>query len=135
MKDGIIKFLKIYLVFILFAVLINLFLEISLRFIFEIPETLDVKGIMIFFSIFNFFGALIFFFRKYKAKIMGLLSLVLGQVCEFSFMRPEWVQKIYALEIGMDVIMPFIISSIIYWFPAWLIPSYVIHRYLKKMIS
>ena len=135
MKDGIIKFLKIYLVFILFAVLINLFLEISLRFIFEIPETLDVKGIMIFFLIFNFFGALIFFFRKYKAKIMGLLSLVLGQVCEFSFMRPEWVQKIYALEIGMDVIMPFIISSIIYWFPAWLIPSYAIHRYLKKMIS
>jgi len=134
MKDGIIEFLKIYLVFILFAVWINLFLEISLRFIFEIPETLDVKGIMIFFSIFNFFGALIFFFRKYKAKIMGLLSLVLGQVCEFSFMRPEWVQKIYALEIGMDVIMPFIISSIIYWFPAWLIPSYVIHRYLKKMI-
>jgi len=135
MKDGIIKFLKIYLVFILFAVLINLFLEISLRFIFEIPETLDVKGIMIFFLIFNFFGALIFFFRKYKAKIMGLLSLVLGQVCEFSFMRPEWVQKIYALEIGMDVIIPFIISSIIYWFPAWLIPSYAIHRYLKKMIS
>ena len=134
MKDGIIKFLKIYLVFILFAVSINLFLEISLRFIFEIPETLDIKGIMIFFSIFNFFGALIFFFRRYKAKIMGLLSLVLGQVCEFSFMRPEWVQKIYALEIGMDVIMPFIISSIIYWFPAWLIPSYVIHRYLKKMI-
>ena len=134
MKDGIIEFLKIYLVFILFAVWINLFLEISLRFIFEIPETLDVKGIMIFFSIFNFFGALIFFFRRYKAKIMGLLSLVLGQVCEFSFMRPEWVQKIYALEIGMDVIMPFIISSIIYWFPAWLIPSYVIHRYLKKMI-
>ena len=135
MKDKIIEFLKIYLVFILFAVLINLFLEISLRFIFEIPETLDVKGIMIFFSIFNFFGALIFFFRRCKAKIMGLLSLVLGQVCEFSFMRPEWVQKIYALEIGMDVIMPFIISSIIYWFPAWLIPSYVIHRYLKKMIS
>jgi len=135
MKDGIIEFLKIYLVFILFAVLINLFLEISLRFIFEIPETLDVKGIMIFFSIFNFFGALIFFFRRYKAKIMGLLSLVLGQVCEFSFMRPEWVQKIYALEIGMDVFMPFIISSIIYWLPAWLIPSYVIHRYLKKMIS
>jgi len=135
MKDKIIEFLKIYLVFILFAVLINLFLEISLRFIFEIPETLDVKGIMIFFSIFNFFGALIFFFRRYKAKIMGLLSLVLGQVCEFSFMRPEWVQKIYALEIGMDVFMPFIISSIIYWFPAWLIPSYAIHRYLKKMIS
>ena len=63
---------------------------------------------------------------------MGLLSLVFGQICEFGFMKPEWVRKFYALEISGETIAPFIISSIIYWFPAWFIPSYIIHKYIIK---
>ena len=131
-KNRTIKFLKIYGVFFLFALLINLLLEIVLRLILWIPEPLDIRGIIIFFSIFSFFGSLIFFYKSYRPKKMGLLSLLFGQICEFTFMRPEWVQNFYALKINMDAIMPFIFSSIIYWFPAWLVPSYIIHKYVIK---
>jgi len=132
MKSEAIKFLKIYFVFILFALLINLSLEILLRFVFEIPEALDISGIIIFFSLFNFLGAVILFFKNYKGSTMGVLSLIFGQICEFTFMKPEWVRNIYALKISMDVIMPFIISSLIYWLPAWLIPTYILHKYFIK---
>jgi len=57
------NFVKIYLVFVLFAMLINLLLEIFLRFIVKIPEPLDIRGIIIFFLIFNFFGALILLYK------------------------------------------------------------------------
>mgnify|MGYP000023412413 CR=1 FL=1 len=132
-KEGIIKFLKIYALFFLFALSINLSLEIVLRLILWIPEALDIRGIIIFFSIFSFFGTLIFFYKSYRPRKMGLLSLVFGQICEFTFMKPEWVQNFYALEISMDAIMPFILSSIIYWFPAWFIPSYIIHKYCHRL--
>ena len=131
-KEGIIKFLEIYVLFFLFALSINLSLEIVLRLILWIPEALDIRGIIIFFSIFSFFGTLIFFYKSYRPRKMGLLSLVFGQICEFTFMKPEWVQDFYALEISMDAIIPFILSSIIYWFPAWFIPSYVNRKYIVK---
>jgi len=130
-KDGVVKFLKIYVIFFLCTLLINLSLEIFLRFIMHIPESLDVPGIIMFFSIFNLVGAFIFFNKEYDAKKMGLLSLLIGQICEFTFMKPEWVQNFYALQISMDAIAPFIISSLIYWFPAWAIPSYIFHKYVK----
>ncbi len=132
-NNKIIKFLKIYIVFFLFALLINLTLEIVFRLIIQIPEPLDIRGIINpFFSIFSFFGSLIFFYKSYGPRKMGLLSLVFGQICEFGFMKPEWVRKFYALEISGETIAPFIISSIIYWFPAWFIPSYIIHKYIIK---
>jgi len=131
MKDRIIKSLKIYAVFFLFALLINLTMEIVMKIIVNIPESLDISGIIIFFSIFSFFGALIFIFKSYRPKKMGLCSLVLGFVLEFSFMKPDWVQNIYALKIGGDVIVAIIVTSF-YWFIAWGIPSYVIHKYLIK---
>ena len=109
MKDKI-KFLKIYAIFFFSALLVNLSLEIGLRLILWIPEPLDVRGIIIFFSLFSIFGALIFFYKNYEAKKMGLLSLLFGQICEFTFMKPEWVQNFYALKINMDAIMPFILS-------------------------
>ena len=133
MKDKI-KFLKIYAIFFFSALLVNLSLEIGLRLILWIPEPLDIRGIIIFFLFFSVFGALIFFYKNYEARKMGLLSLLFGQICEFTFMKPEWVQNFYALKINMDVIMPFILSSIIYWFPAWFIPSYIIHKYIKKFL-
>jgi len=126
------NFVKIYLVFVLFAMLINLLLEIFLRFIVKIPEPLDIRGIIIFFLIFNFFGALILLYKDYNARMMGGLSLIFGLILEFTFMKPEWVLKIYALEISGETIAPLIISSIAYWFPAWAIPSHIVHRYLFK---
>ena len=65
------NFVKIYLVFVLFAMLINLLLEIFLRFIVKIPEPLDIRGIVVFFLIFNFFGALILLYKDYNARMMG----------------------------------------------------------------
>ncbi len=132
MKNKVVRFVGIYLIFMLFAVIINLLLEIVFRLIFEIPESLDILGIILFFSIFNLLGALIFFYKSYEARKMGLLSLIFGQVCEFAFMRPEWVLGIYALEISGETILPFIISSILYWFPAWGVPSYLILNVLPK---
>lgn len=132
-KSKVIKFLKIYAVFFLFALLINLTLEIVFRLVVRIPEPLDIRGIIIFFSIFNFFGSTILFYKTYRPVKMGLLSLVFGQICEFTFMRPEWVQNLYALKIGGETIAPFVISSILYWFPAWFIPSYIAHKHIIKL--
>jgi len=129
MDNKITRFLKIYLVFIVSALVINLFLEIIFRFLFEIPEELDIFGILLFFSIFNLFGTVILFFRNYNPIKMGLLSLIFGQILEFTFMRPEWVLRMYAFEFSGETITSFVISSILYWFPAWLIPSFILHKY------
>ncbi len=126
------KLVKIYLIFVLSAVLINLLLEIFFRFIVRIPEPLDIRGIVVFFLIFNFFGALILLYKDYNARMMGFLSLIFGLILEFIFMKPEWVLKIYALEIGGETIAPLIISSILYWFPAWAIPSHIVHSISSK---
>ncbi|MCD6108420.1 MAG: hypothetical protein J7J89_02960 [Thermoplasmata archaeon] len=131
-KDKIFRFLKIYLVFIICTLAINLLLEIVLRFVFEIPEELDIRGIILFFSIFNLFGTVILFFKNYNPIKMGLLSLIFGQILEFTFMRPEWVLRMYAFEFSGETIAPFIISSALYWFPTWLIPSFIIHKYIMR---
>ena len=131
-KDKIFRFLKIYLVFIICTLAINLLLEIVLRFVFEIPEELDIRGIILFFSIFNLFGALIFLLKNYKPIKMGLLSLIFGQILEFTFMKPEWVLRMYTFEFSGETIAPFILSSIIYWFPAWAIPSFILYKYATK---
>ncbi|MHA1506729.1 MAG: hypothetical protein ACTSR0_06080 [Candidatus Asgardarchaeia archaeon] len=131
MEGRIINFLKVYSIFMFFALVINLFLEISLRFILEIPEPLDVLGVVIFFSIFNFLGALVFSIKRYTPSRMGLLSLILGQFLEFTFMKPEWVLRMSAFEFSGETIAPFMITSIFYWFPAWAIPSYVIQKLSK----
>jgi len=126
------KYLKIYTVFVFSSFGINLVMEITFRFFLEIPEKLDILGTSVFFLIFSFFGALIFFHKRYTPIKMGLLSLFFGQFLEFTFMRPEWVIRFYSLEFTEESIIPFIISSLIYWFPAWLIPSYILHRFKTK---
>jgi len=131
--NAIIKFLKIYSIFILFAILVNVSLEIIGAILLKIPMPENnpitaIAGIVTFYLIFSFLGALIFLFKNYKARKMGLLSLIIGFVLEFTFMRPEWVQNIYAFKIGGDVIVAIIATSF-YWFIAWGIPSYIIHKY------
>ena len=125
------EFLKTYAVFLLFALAVNLVLEILLRFVFEIPETPDIPGITFFYVIFSVAGTAVFLHWGCRPLKMGATSLVAGQFLEFAFMRPEWVQNIYAFRISGDAIGGFAVSSL-YWFAAWLIPAYAIRIYGRK---
>ena len=106
MMDGILKFLKIYAVFMAFVLVVNLSMEVLI----PTPEVKNVFGIVIFYLIFNLFGSLIFFLKSYKPEIMGGLSLVIGFVLEFAFMKPDWVNKIYALEISMGIFIAVVVG-------------------------
>ena len=128
MKSFALRFLKIYLVFFLFSILVNLSLELLV----PTPEEKDPTGIIMFYSIFDLVGSLIYFYKKFRARIMGGLSFILGFICEFTFMRPEWVLKIYDLSINGDVIVAVLVSSV-YWFIAWFIPSFILHKYREKL--
>ena len=126
------KFLSVYMIFILWAVCVNgIIIETIGRVVLKIPEPWD-PGLFIFYFIFNSIGTIIFFIGKYNSKIMGIFSLIIGQILEFTFMRPEWVKKFYALEIGGETIAPLIVSSILAWFPVWFFPSYIAHKYIFK---
>jgi hypothetical protein len=129
-KGKVVNFLKIYAVFILFALLVNLSMELLI----PTPEEKQATMIIMFYMLFSLFGSLIYLLKNYRAVRMGLLSLVIGFVLEFAFMRPDWVLKIYGLNIGGDVIGAVLVTSL-YWFIAWGIPSYVLHRYVFKTKS
>jgi len=136
MKDKIIRFLKIYLVFIFLVLMINLSLELLVS-----PENRKIiaeygwvyfiqhqlVGIILFFILFSFVGAMVFLGKNYKPIRMGMLSFLIGFILEFALIKPDWVQSTYAFEIGGDVIGAFIVSSF-YWFAAWGIPSYILWR-------
>lgn len=141
MEGKFIKFLKIYMVFLLLVLLTNLSMEILV----PTPERertiaehgwdyflqSKVTGIVIFYMTFNFAGSVISLLRDCGPSTMGILSFVAGFILEFAFMKPEWVMKIYAFEIGGDVVGAVIVSSF-YWFIAWGLPAYIIHKFLIK---
>lgn len=125
----IVRFLKIYFVFVSIALLINLSIEMLI----PTPEQKNAIGIIMFYIIFSFIGSSVFFFKNYTYRRMGLLSLLLGFIFEFTFMRPAWVYDIFALKITFGVILTVIISAL-YWFIPWGVPAYIIHRYLSKQL-
>ncbi|MDH5437595.1 MAG: hypothetical protein OEX76_01695 [Candidatus Bathyarchaeota archaeon] len=141
MKDKVTKFLKIFVVFLLFALATNLVMEIFV----PTPERekivaehgwaymvqSKVTGLTFFYGIFSFVGGVVFLSKSYKPLIMGFLSFVVGFVFEFAFMNPEWVQKIYSLQVGADVVVAVIVSAF-YWFIPWGVPSYIFHRWIFK---
>lgn len=141
MKNRVIKFLVIYIVFLLFVLVVNLTLEI----ITPTPERAAViaecgwecflkekiKGVVIFYVIFNFIGSVIFLLKNYKWKKMGQLSFIIGFILEFLLMRPDWVQNIFSFNITFSVITAVIISSL-YWFGAWGAPAYLLHKFILK---
>lgn len=129
MIADILKFLKIYAIFMVFVLVVNLSMEVFI----PTPEEKNVLAIIIFYLIFNLFGSLIFFFKKYKPEIMGGLSFVIGFVLEFAFMRPDWVHRIYSLQIQIGLILAVAISAL-YWFIAWGIPAYILDRIRKRQI-
>jgi hypothetical protein len=127
MKDVIIRFLKTYAVFILIALLINLTMEMTI----PTPEEKNAVGIVMFYLLFNFAGSIIFLLKNYRTRVMALLSFIVGFIMEFSFMRPDWVMKIYALQFTGDVVGAVIVSAI-YWLIPWGVPAYILHRYVFK---
>jgi len=156
MKNKIIRFLKIYLVFWLFAVAISVVIMEILIGSILVPERQEFAaehgminysfeiliGTTIFYTIFSFFGALIFYFKNYGCKKMGILSLLLGFILEFTILQPNipegegsgasWVQGWYSLNISGEIIVGTLISAI-YWFIAWAGPTYIIHKFLAKI--
>lgn len=90
-----------------------------------------VTGLVMFYMIFSFVGSIIFLFKFYKPIIMGILSLVIGFILEFAFMKPEWVQNICVVRIGGDDVVAVIVSAL-YWFIPWGMPSYIVHKYIFK---
>jgi high-affinity Fe2+/Pb2+ permease len=126
-KERLVDFLKVYAVFILFALLVNLSMEILI----PTAEEKQVTGIIMFYLIFSFLGSLIYLLKNYRPVKMGLLSLLIGFILEFAMMRPEWVLNIYNSNITGDVIGAVLVTSL-YWFIAWGIPSYALHRFIFK---
>ena len=154
-RSTVIQFLKIYLVFWLFAVVISVVIMEIIIGSLIVPErqefasehgitayTFEVFfGTTIFYTIFSFFGALIFYFKNYSYKKIGILSLLLGFILEFTILQPNipegegsgasWVQGWYNLNINGETIVGTLISAV-YWFIGWGLPSYVIHKYSTK---
>jgi len=138
---SVVKFLQVYIVFVAFVLLVNLSLELLVS-----PENRKIieehgwtyflqhqlVGIIIFFLIFSFVGAAIFLKTSYNPRKMGILSFIIGFVLEFTIMKPEWVQNIFALKIGGDVIGAIIVSSL-YWFITWGAPSYIFNKIQGKL--
>lgn len=139
--NKVVKFLKIYLVFLLFVLTVNLSLEL----IVPTPErkafidehgftsfiTEKIKVIVIFYMFYNLLGSIIFLIKNYKWNKMGLLSFLFGFFLEFLLMKPDWVQNICALRITPSVITAVIISAL-YWFGAWGAPAYILQKLFLK---
>jgi hypothetical protein len=79
-------------------------------------------GILTFYSIFNLAGTMILLKRGYGSQEMGILSLIIGFIFEFLWMRPDWVQDLSSLRITGGVVVAVIVSAF-YWFAAWGVPS------------
>ena len=144
MQTRLVKFVKVYLVFILSAILVNVAMEIAV----PTPEkarviaehgwghylAVNVRGIILFYALFNLVGGVIYNSTNLRSVEMGASSFVVGFVLEFAFMRPEWVLHILALRVTpADVVA--VIVSVFYWYVAWGLPSYMIQRYLMGLGS
>ena len=84
-------------------------------------------GILTFYSIFNLAGTMILLKKGYGSQEMGILSLIIGFIFEFLWMRPDWVQDLSSLRITGGVVVAVIVSAF-YWFAAWGVPSRFLHR-------
>ena len=153
-KYKILEFLKIYTVFLLCAFLVHvLILEVLIapslveerrEFVSEHgvrPYIEFTLGATILYAIFNIPGSLIFYFKKFNPKRMGVLSLIFGFILEFSRVLPgseeggaSWVQEWYNLEITGGTIVGTIISGL-YWFAVWAIPTFIIQKYFKLKVE
>jgi len=137
-----VKFVKVYLVFVLMAVLTNAAMEIAVPTLEKagvIAEhgwghylAVNVRSPILFYALFNLIGGVIYNSTNLRSVEMGVFSLVVGFVLEFAFMRPDWVLHILALRVAPADVMA-VIVSMFYWYIAWGLPSYLIQRYLMGL--
>jgi len=135
-KLDLLRFVRTYLVFMVFAVLLNLSMEVVFG-----PENRQalleygwlylvqyrLLAILQFYLVFNLVGTLIFLRSGFGSRRMGILSWVVGFVLELAVMRPDWVLDIYALRVSGGLLVTVLISSF-YWFAAWGVPSRFVSR-------
>lgn len=79
------------------------------------------------FALISLVGLIIFLKKGYTPKKMGVLSLVLGVVIEFLFMKPDWALSITGGTIKGGTFVAVVLSAV-YWFAVWYAPSYVLQR-------
>jgi hypothetical protein len=85
-------------------------------------------GMGILYALLSFVGLLILLKKEYTPVRMGILSLVLGFVIEFFFMKPDWVYAIADFRITGGVFVAVLLSAF-YWFAVWGFPSYIVKKY------
>jgi hypothetical protein len=136
------KFGKIFLVFMLTALVTNVVMEIVI----PTPEKgriiskhgwghyliVDVRGIVLFFVLFSLTGSVIYNTTSLMSADMGVASLVIGFLLEFAFMRPDWVLHVLTLKPRPGDLVA-IIVSMFYWYIAWGLPSYIVWRLLMGL--
>ncbi|MBU7045651.1 MAG: hypothetical protein HXS54_04375 [Theionarchaea archaeon] len=88
----------------------------------------SLVGMGVLYALLSFIGLLILIKREYTPVKMGVLSLILGFVIEFLFMKPGWVYSIAHFQITAGVIIAVLLSAF-YWFAVWGFPSYMLKRY------
>ncbi|MBU7016308.1 MAG: hypothetical protein HXS44_02270 [Theionarchaea archaeon] len=88
----------------------------------------SLMGMGILYALLSFIGLLILLKMEYTPVRMGVLSLVLGFIIEFLFMKPGWVYSIARFQITVGIIIAVLLSAF-YWFAVWGFPSYMLKRY------
>jgi hypothetical protein len=141
-QSRLVKFVKVYLVFVLLAVLTNVAMEIAI----PTPEkvgviaehgwghylAVNVRGLILFYALFNLIGGVIYNSTNLRSVEMGVSSLVIGFLLEFAFRRPDWVLHILALQPTPGDFVA-VVVSMFYWYVSWGLPSYLIGRYLLSL--
>jgi len=87
-------------------------------------------GAAVFQTLFASAGALIFLKRVRDFRRLGLLSLALGFLIEFIFMRPPEAEMLMGVVPLTDVggVVGWVGVSGAYWFLDWGLPAYVLRR-------
>ena len=126
MNYRITEFIKVYLVFLVSALLVN----VSMELLIGNPGW----GIVVFYMLFSIAGTAIYLVARYRAWTMGILSLIGGTICELSFMQPDFLRDLFAFRFSPRLALTMLIT-IVYWFLAWAVPAYIIRKYFSKWIS
>jgi hypothetical protein len=141
-QSRLVKYVKVYLVFVLLAILTNVGMEIAI----PTPEkagviakhgwghylAVNVRGLILFYALFNLIGSVIYNSTNLRSVEMGVSSLAVGFVLEFAFRRPNWVLHILDLQPTPGDLVA-IVVSMFYWYVSWGVPSYLIGRYLLSL--
>ncbi|MFC1682174.1 hypothetical protein ACFL0X_00985 [Nanoarchaeota archaeon] len=128
------NFLKIFGIFILAALFFNIVLEILHKIL--VPGTRAITSgwllgmLFLTYVPYSIIGALVKIKKNFSAIQMGIISALVGViVIEVS----GWIIRIFREGI-LSNWFGFTIT-IIYWFGAWAIPTYIIDKYFKKELK